>query len=233
MKTKNLIITIITVLCLVLCVTILVLRANDVHFNFVTYHSVSDGEYKFSFKGSSDTVRKVKIEKNSKKLCTLPFNASPDIFTDDYSVMWEDVNFDGTDDLLLVFSIDEDNDKHYTAFLAQSDEFVVSDALTDLTNIVVDKEAKCLITSYYSKTYLEEPRPNVPEKYEERNAISKYELVNGVLINTEERAVTFYSENDIYCYSIYKYSEKYGKLTYFDEKWFYEKDLEKYTLSWD
>ena len=235
MKTKNIIITSLTVFILLLTIAIVLIRVYDIHFNFTTYHSVNDSDYTFSFKGSFGKVRAVKIEKNSKKLCTLPFNASPDIFDDSYSAKWRDINFDGEEDLAFINSKDDDGDIHYIAYIydPSENEFVYTEALSDLPNFTVDHENKSIYTSYKSKTYIEDPTPNSPEKYEQKTAIGKFELVNGNIINTAERAITFYSENDICCFSIYEYNEKYGKLTYVDEKWFSLDNVDKYPLSWD
>ncbi len=236
MKRKNIIITAITVLLIVIALTILIVRSLGLHFNVITYHTERDGDYAFSFKGSQKTVREVVIKKNSKKLCTLPFNAASSVFSDDYTARWEDINFDGVDDVLLVSAIDaDDNDIHYTAFIYDSsaNTFIAKDALADLPNIKIDTDAKCLYTSYTYKELLEDPAPNTPESYERKQAIVRYEYKDGEPIAMEERAITFYSDTYYYCYSIYKYSEKYGELTYFDEKWFHPDKLADYPLSFD
>ncbi len=235
MKIKNAIITTLTVIILLITVSILLFNILDIQLNFMTYHKAVDGEYTLSFKGSFGNVRKVKISKNSKKLCSLPFNASADIFSDSYEIRWDDVNFDGEQDLLLVCAIDEDGDVHYTALLSDSSEntFIYNESLSDLPNLTLDPESKTLFTSYTEKTFTEEQKPNTPDKYAEKKAIRKYEYLNGEPTATEERAITFYSETDYYCYSIYEYDEKHKELTYRDEKWFSRDKLSSYPLSWD
>ena len=235
MKIKNLIITSLTVFFIVLALAITLIKVTDFKFDIITHHTENDGEYTFVFKGSFNNVRKLTIKKDSKNICTLPFYSDGDIFDDSYSVDWKDINFDSYDDVILLCGRDEDGDLHYTAYIydSESGKFISKDALMDLPNLTVDNEAKCLYTSYTTKTYIEDPTPNAPDNYEERRAIAKYEYIDGEPVNTTEKAITFYSETYYYCYSVYEYSEKYGKLTYSDEKWFAPKDIDKYPLSWD
>ena len=235
MKIKNTIITALTVLILLIAVAVVLFNVFDIHLNVMTYHKQTDGEYTFTFKGSFGTVRKLKISKDSKKLCTLPFNAKSDIFSDSYAIKWDDINFDDIQDVMLTCALDEDGDVHYTAFIydKSQDTFVYKEALKDLPNPVIDSEKKAIFTQHKEKTFVEDPKPNTPDNYEEKNVITKYEYLNGEPTATEERAITFYSETYYYCYSIYKYNEKYGRLTYSDEKWFHPDKLVEYPLSWD
>ena len=196
MKTKNNVITALTVILLIIALTVVIFKAFDIHLDIVTYHKANDGEYTFTFKGAFKNVRKVKISKNSKKICSLPFNAKSDVFSDGYKIKWEDVNFDGATDLLLISAIDDDKDIHYTAYISDNanNTFIYKEALADLPNVTVDTEKKMLFTSHTSKTFIEDPEPNTPDNYEEKKAITKYEYKNGEPLATEERAITFYSE---------------------------------------
>ena len=235
MKLKNFIISALTVILLLTSITIVIFKVFDIHLNLITHHKLTDGEYTFSFKGSFKNVRVVKISKDSKKISSLPFNASADIFSDSYSIKWDDVNFDNIEDPILVCATDDDGDLHYTAYIFNKDSntFSYYEALSDLPNLTIDSEQKALFTSQTQKTFVEESKPNTPDKYELKKAITRYGYLNGVPTALEERALTFYSETYYYCYSVYKYNEKYGELTYSDEKWFHPDKLENYPLSWD
>lgn len=235
MKLKNTIITALTVIFVIISLSLILSKAFDININFINHHKITDGEYTFTFKGTFKTVRAVKISKDSKKLCSLPFNATSDIFSDDYSIKWDDVNFDGVSDPILICATDDDGDVHYTAFIndQSNNTFIYYEALADLPNLKLDSEIKALFTSYTLKNFVEDPKPNTPDNYELKTAIARYEYLNGVPVAMEERATTFYSETYYYCYSVYKYNEKYGKLTYSDEQWFSPDKLDEHPLNWD
>ncbi|MBQ8140339.1 MAG: hypothetical protein IJ038_01440 [Clostridia bacterium] len=227
------------VLCgalLVIAIILFAVRIFDIHFNFITYHSFEQDGYSFEFKGSSDTVRKVKVKLNGKKLCSLPFDSSSEIFSNEfgYSAKFEDINFDGIDDLLLPCAVDADGDIHSSVFLANEDgAFDYDEALASLSNLSSDADISELYTEETSKEILAEGTESSPEFYVITHKISRHSFIEGKLVTLEERSIVYYSENDYYCYSVYEYDEEYGELKYVDDKWFEPNELEKYELTWD
>ena len=233
MKTKNILITVLCVTAVILSLALLMMRSLDIHFNFSSYHSFEQGGYDFTFKGSFGNVRKLIIKQNDQKIAALPFKSSSDVFFTEfgYEAEFEDINGDGTDDLLLPRIIDEDGDKHMIAYIAQNDSFVYNDHLTDLPGLTSDGEF--IYTEQTVKEIIPTEQENTPEYYERRHSIAKHCFINGNFVTLEERAITYYSENDYYSYSVYKYSEEHGEMMYDKEKWFDPNDLDKYPLNWD
>lgn len=236
MDKKKLLLVIACIICFVISATIVIMNVFDIHLNVITYHSLEQDGYSFTFKGSSGEVRKVVIKKDSKKLGAFPFNSASDVFDTDkgYSAEFIDVNFDGVADLSLPCAIDADGDVHSSIFLIDgSGKITYNEKLSDLSNVKLDPEKKLIFTEFTSKEVTEEASTNNPEFYETRHVIQKHAFIDGEFITLEERAINYYAENDYYCYSVYEYDKDYGGLKYVDEKWFDPDKLDNYPLNWD
>ena len=236
MKKKNLILILLSTITAVCMLATLIITVFNIKFNIVSYHSFEQNGYSFNFKGSFDTVRKVIIKENSKKLCSLPFNSSPEVFNNDFgfSAKFIDVNNDSASDLILPSAVDEDGDIHYSVYLSDAEHgFFFHEDLVDLSNLSIEEETGFILTDETSKEILAEGTKSSPEFYVLRHKITRYTFEGEKLLALEERAITYYSENDYYCYSIYKHDDAFGGLKYQDEKWFDPDKLEDYPLNWD
>lgn len=236
MKKKNTILIVLCTITAICTLAIFIINVFDIKFNVVNYHSFDQDEYSFTFKGSFNTVRKVVVKKNSKKLSALPFDSSSEIFDNElgYSAKFLDVNNDSSDDLLLPSAIDNDGDIHYSVFLADANEgFCFNEDLKDMSNISLDEDTGLILTEDTTKEILAEGTKSSPEFYILRHKIAKHKFDGGKLITLEERSITYYSENDYYCYSVYKYDDDFGGLKYQNEKWFEPDELKNYPLNWD
>ena len=236
MGKKNIILIILCAIVAFCTLSVFIINVFDIKFNFVTYHSFEQDGYLFSFKGSHDTVRKMIIKKDSKKLCSLPFDSTSEIFENEFgfSAIFSDLNQDSKDDIILPCALDSDGDIHYSAFLADSsDSFISVEGMNSLSNISIDEENGYVLTNEITKEILAEGTDTSPEFYVLRHSIARHGFENGKFITLEERAVTYYSENDYYCYSIYEHDEAFGGLKYVDEIWFEPSELGKYPLDWN
>ncbi|MBQ7384591.1 MAG: hypothetical protein IJV72_07370 [Clostridia bacterium] len=233
-KNKRVILAIVAAVAVIL-LSFITIKAFDIHFNVITYHSFEQDGYSFKFKGSANTVRKVIIKKDSKKVGSLPFDATSELFADEeleYSARLEDADGDGDNDIILPCAFDEDNDIHYTVYLTNVDGKLEHNENTkDLPNLSIDGEH--LFTEQTTKEILLEKNTNSPEIYIRKHSITKYAFLDGECTALEERAIIYYAENDYYCYSVYAYDEEYGGLKYVDEKWFEPEDIDKYQLGWE
>ena len=232
-KNKSFILSICAVVCAIL-LTLLIFKAFDIHLNLVTYHSFEQNGYSFKFKGSFDTVRKVKISKNGEKLGSFDFDSTSDVFFTEfgYKAEFVDVNSDDQSDILLPCAIDQDGDRHITIFFVSADDTISFDEqFKDLPNVTVD--GGLIYTEEMTRETIAEGNESHPEFYARKQAITKYQLIGDELRALEQRAITYYSENDYCCYSIYQYNEGFKELTYVDEKWFEPDQMDKYPLNWD
>ena len=236
MKKKNVIIIILCAITAVCLLATLIINIFNIKFNVINYHSFQQDGYSFNFKGSFDTVRKVVVKHDSKKLCSLPFDASVEVFDNEFgfSAKFIDVNGDSASDLILPSAIDEDGDIHYSVYLADSENgFIFTEDLADLSNVSVEEGTGFILTEERTKEILAEATDTSPDFYILRHEIAKLGFKDGRLLTLEERALTYYSENDYYCYSLYTHDEAFGGLKYQDEKWFEPDKLEDYPLNWD
>ena len=236
MKKKNIILIILCAITAVCMLSALIINIFNIKFNLISYHSFEQDGYSFTFKGSFNTVRKLVVKQDSKKLCSLPFDAVPDVFDNEFgfSAKFIDVNGDSASDLILPSAVDEDGDIHYSLYLADSENgFIFSEDLTDLSNISVEEATGFILTNDQTKEILAEATDSSPEFYILRHKIARHTFRDGKLLTLEERAITYYSENDYYCYSVYKHDDAFGGLKYQDEKWFEPEELENYPLNWD
>ncbi len=235
MDKKKRIIWAVCAAALLIFFSFVIIRAFDIHFNIITYHSFEQDGYSFKFKGSFDTVRKVVIKKDSKKIGSLPFDAASSVFEEnesEYSARLEDINGDGNEDIILPCLFDSDGDIHYTVYLSgDGGKLAYHEELKDLPNLTIDNEL--ILTEETTRETLLEGTSNSPEIYIVTHRITKLSFINGDFIALEERAVIYYSENDYYCYSIYAYDDNHGGLKYVDEKWFDPEDIDKYPLKWE
>lgn len=235
MDKKKRIIQAICALALLIFLSFIFVKIFDIHFNIITYHSFEQDGYFFKFKGSENTVRKVIIKKDSKKVGSLPFDAASSVFEagkSKYRATFEDANGDGNVDILLPCAFDEDTDVHYTVYIANGNGTLEYDErMKDLPNLSIDGEH--LLTEQTAKEILVEENTNSPEIYIRKHIITKHAFLNGEFTAIEERAILYYAENDYYCYSVYVYDEEYGELKYVDEKWFDPEEIDKYPLKWD
>lgn len=236
MKNKKNLILLIAAIIAITAIIILCFKIFDIHFNFVTYHSFEQDGYSFTFKGSSGEVRKLKIEKDSKKITVLPFEASSEVFDNEFgfSAKFIDINTDENKDLIIPRIVDSDGDIHYQAFLSDTEGgFTYNELLCDLVNVSVDEENSLVFTDSTFKEIIAEETKFSPEFFIRTHMIKKHAFMDGEFITLEERAIIYYSETDYYCYSIYKYDEAEKKLKYVDEQWFDYEEIENYPLGWD
>lgn len=235
-KNKNVILIILYSITAFCILGMLIINIFNIKFNIISYHSFEKDGYSFNFKGSFNTVRKVIIKEDSKRLCALPYSASTDIFESEFgfSAKFVDANNDSISDLILPNSIDEDGDIHYSLYLGDKENgFAFSEDLADLSNISIEEETGLILTEETSKEILAEGTKSSPEFYVLRHEITRCTIDDGKLLKLETRAIIYYSENDYYCYSVYKHDDDFGGLKYQDEKWFDPEELENYPLNWD
>lgn len=236
MKFKKIFITAVCVVCALTGVWLIVSNLFDFnfHLNLIKYNTVSDGEFTFTFKGAFSQVRKLIVRRDSKKIASLPFEASSDVFgnAEKYEPVYSDINFDGHDDIMFVCAYDDDGDIHYSAFIYNPDENTYSycPGMDDLCNIKVIAESQAVTSEQTERIQLNEPKDGKPALYNEKHSLTEYRWIDGKFTAFRETAITYYEDTDYYSYSVYVYDAEYGGLKYEDEKWFDASELENYKL---
>jgi len=231
-KTKNHIFTAVTIVLIALAILIFLFLLFGWQINYKTHATASTDGITVSLKGNGRQIRRVIIERDGAKKLSLPFSA--DLSVADASetplFLLQDANFDNHADLLILSAADTDGDIHRTVLFYDSTEetFTADENPIVLVNAIF--EADVIRTSGKFRKEYAKASDNTPPVYEERDERAIYTMINGILTRTEERAITYYSESDIYCYSVYSYDKELGELSYVDEQWFEETERAKYKL---
>jgi len=227
---KNLLIScLLAVLALALLILILV----NIEWSILPYGSFEQDGYRITYRGNARGILSVRIKAPDGSRSRLSFEADKKLLKEhDAALIAYDLDGDDDTDLLLPFSANDKGELRYRGLLCEDGAFSVSSELSDLANPSFDEIDGVLTTSNYDIHYLEEPTDNKPPLYEERFEIARYDVIDGALRCAEVRAITYYSENDYCCYSIYAYSAEYEELMYVDEQWFEPDDMNEYPLEW-
>lgn len=226
---KNKTSKIITV-CLSIIVAALLFALLALIFSPVSYYELEQDGYTFVYKGSFGMARKLIIKNGAEKICAVNISSDSDIFDsiDNFSVIIESLEGDDNKDFLIPTAHEEDGDIIYSAILFDGNK---SDAY--LANPTFESELGVIYTTETDKKIIEEGTKTSPEIYELTKKIAKHSLSGDTIITLEERAITYYAENDVYCYSIYQHSERTNALACVDEIWFDPIKLSEYPLDWD
>ncbi len=227
MKKKSIIIHLIIGIFVLISATVLI-------FSLVgTKHlEMRTGEYVLKYYGSFSEATKLKIYRNSKKLCTLEISIPADFLDGKPEPYLDDLDLDGRDDLLVPHSTDLDGELRYSAYIYNNEEhaFVAAKALSDAANISVNVEKHVITSLTHMRKEIAPSHDNAPAVYEDSRILSTYEFRNGELIEAERKMITYYHETNYYCYSQYIFNEESQELECMLEDWFDPKELSKYVL---
>ena len=221
---------ILLVSAVLVCVLLLTVNFSkiDIELSLKKYLTYETGAREFSFHGSFGRVHKLKVYENGDKICTLSIDARADVFTESDAVPVElcDINADGRDDILVLVRVDTDGDAHRELFINNGDGYTpIGD--TDISNFTFEDGKLVSVereTRYLAQTVEEYTVPY--EKYVER---CEYGYIDGEVIPLRKFRLSYFSETDIYCYSVWEYDRELGELTYVSEDWFGSDEYDKYS----
>jgi hypothetical protein len=192
------------------------------------------GEYTLKFYGNLEKTHVLKVYEGSIRRATLPISVENEIFDEANKLIpyLEDVNGDGHPDLFVPHSKDNNLDFRYAVFVwdNKSSMFTDTGVLGDLANIKIDLNENTVTSKMLLRTVVAEAQPNLPEEYESKNVYNEYKLINGTFVAYRKLSLTYYSETDIYCYSIFEYNSETKELEYFDEQWMDAEEAKNITL---
>ena len=142
-----------------------------------------------------------------------------------------DLNFDGHAD----FMIANDHAGETTSYLCwlwdtEKSTYVQSKELSGLCNIRVNDELKAIFS--FSHSYkTEQAYQDVPASSISTDSATKHQWRNGKLTPTIRVSITYYSENDQYCYSVAYYDEELGNFGDSDDRWMTPEEYKTYDMS--
>ena len=233
-KRKNIIFCIAVICCIIVCLFIIITKVFNIELYLIKHHEMQLSEYTLKFYGDLEKTHILKVYEGSIRRATLPISIENEIFDEANKLIpyLDDVNGDGHPDLFIPHSKDNNLDFRYAIFTwdNESEMFTDTGVLGDLANIEVDLNENTITSKMLLRTGVTESQPNLTEEYELKNVYTEYKLADGAFVEYRKLSLTYYSESDIYCYSIYEYNSETKELEYFDEQWMDAEEAKNITL---
>ena len=233
-KRKNIIFYVVAICCIIVCLFIIITNVFNIELYLIKHHEMQLNEYTLKFYGDFEKTHVLKVYEGSIRRATVPILVENEIFDEANKLIpyLDDVNGDGHLDLFVPHSKDNNLDFRYAIFTWDNNSSMFTDTgvLYDLANIDVDLNENTVTSKMLLRTVVAEAQPNLPEEYELKNVYTEYKLIDGAFVSYRELSLTYYSESDIYCYSIYEYNSESKELEYLDEQWIDAEDAQNITL---
>ena len=233
-KRKNIIFCIAVICCIIVCLFIIITKVFNIELYLIKHHEMQLSEYTLKFYGDLEKTHILKVYEGSIRRATLPISIENEIFDEANKLIpyLDDVNGDGHPDLFIPHSKDNNLDFRYAIFTwdNESEMFTDTGVLGDLANIEVDLNENTITSKMLLRTGVTESQPNLTEEYELKNVYTEYKLADCAFVEYRKLSLTYYSESDIYCYSIYEYNSETKELEYFDEQWMDAEEAKIITL---
>ncbi len=143
-----------------------------------------------------------------------------------------DLNFDGHPDLMIVTSVAGDC-QAYQCWLKdpESGSYVKSEALSGLCNIQTDEKLQAVFA--FSHTFRQDKEyADVQAATVTTDTTTKYLwTADGVLVPETRASITFYSETNLYCYSVSYYNDAEKEFDDSNDKWLTPEEYREYDMS--
>ena len=223
------------IICVIACAFIIITDSFGIEINIIKHHDTQLNGLTLKFYGDLKEIKLLKVYDGSTRRATLKISVDKAILEEAHTFQpyLDDLNGDGHLDLIVPHSKDDNQDFRYAAFLwdRNSSMFTDSGALNDIANISLNTDTGTITSTMLIRTLIAEEQPNLPEIYETRKVLTEYKMIDDYFVAYREVALTYYSETDIYCYSIYDYDPELEKLVYTDEQWISAEKAQNITLS--
>ena len=142
-----------------------------------------------------------------------------------------DLNFDGYNDLMLADGVSGECISYICWLYDEaSGKYVRSEQLSGLCNIHADADLKALLA--YTHTYtMEQAYADVPASYITVDSTTKYVWNDGNLTPEVRASISYYSETEMYQYSVAVYDSENGTFADSDDKWLSPEEYKTYDMS--
>ena len=199
----------------VLCLALLAALASC-HVSYTTLHEITKGDITYTLEGAQDIPKRIAIKRGGYliRLLDISSDASVKDTNGQYGFYVEDANFDGKNDI-LVATKKEGEICTYSVYLAENDgtDFTHSTLLSNLKNIRVRPEYQAVFGFEQTKT------DHGNGNYTVCDRATKYVWENGILYPDVYAALTYYSEQNRYCYSTAAYDTATGTFDPSKDRW--------------
>ncbi len=130
-----------------------------------------------------------------------------------------DLNFDGRSDIKLITDVDGSVMANVCYLQQEDGSYALSDALSALCNVGIDSEKKAVFS--FAHGYSEDKKEylDAPPSHISTDVTTAYTWENGALKPYRRVSLTYYSEQDVYCYSVSDYSDELEDFRDPDDTW--------------
>lgn len=183
---------------------------DTVGFNTNKYAEWEQDGFSFSYSGTKDEIRKLRVEKDGKKVGKFDVSADISLFSSEENKKAIVLTNDENGTLMLVpFFLDTDGDIHYRSLSVSPDGSAVFDEKADVANPKVDMENMAVFSECAGIDFAVDTPESPYTKYA---TYTGYSIESGKLLPINSVTLTYHSETDIYCFSQSGFDSETGGL---------------------
>ena len=192
-----------------------------------------EGGLTFTVRGSDTRPKQISVKRGDTLLFTTKVKIPKKLgrLGGDYGFSAVDLNFDGHTDFMIANAVSGDCISYLCwLYNAEAQTYEPSAELSGLCNIKADASLKALFA--FTHTYTaEKAYLDVPASHVTVDSTTKYVWENGKLTPEIRATVTYYSETDLYCYSLAKYDGESQAFADPDDKWLTPEEYKAFDMS--
>jgi len=148
----------------------------------------------------------------------------------EYGLTVMDIDLDGYTDVVVCTQRKAGNEKYLFLFGDGEGGFSEARELSRLRSPVFGGDDGTVRATTHTIEYESRDIPGLPDLYTEIKMTTVYKRVEGKIVKAGAEALTFYSEEDVYCYTTYIPDDSKEGLTEDRELWIQPGELDKYGL---
>ena len=221
------------ILCLLLSLLTLFLLCSCATEKHELIYSKTQGDLEYNVRGTKKRAKQIVVKKGDEILFVEKVKVDRGVGSlgGTYGLEILDLNFDGYDDMMIV-NEKADDQKAYTCWIWDKDAntFALHKDLTGLCNVKSDPVLQAVFG--FSHTYSSEKAyDDAPASTVSTDTTTKYIWVDGKLTPQVKASITYYSETDLYCYSVAYYDQKSASFWDSDDKWLTPEEYKQQDMS--
>ncbi len=220
MKTK------LCLLLLVLCTLLSLAACSGERYDSLYYTDHADG-LTYGVRGSRGRPKQIVVKNGEEVLFTEKVKIPKEVGSlgGTYGFIVDDFNFDGHADFLITDGVNGDCISNICWLYDPScDTYVISEELSALCNVRANQEMKAIFG-------FEQQSINKPGDVKRIDTSTKYVWSGGVPVPEMQLTLTYYAEQDIYCFSRSFYDPETRAFSDPDDKWLSAQTYQTYDMS--
>lgn len=222
-----------TIVLLLLCLSLLLSFAACAAEKHDLLYETEIDAVTYRVRGSGSRAKQIVLKKEDAVIWSQAVNVSSTVGSlgGNYGFEVLDLNFDGHKDFMIADNKSGDA-VSYICWLWDEDEadYVRSEALSGLCNVQADSEMKAIFafshTYEYEKAYADAPASSITT-----DSATKYQWLDGKLIPAIRVSIIYYSETDLYCYSVAYYDAELEEFGDSDDVWLTPEEYKEQDMS--